>query len=306
MDLNYNIHNLIRLKSNFSVAPPCFLKRSVKYADMEIYRDSKPEVNLSDLNPLGLRLFYNENIFVHKCLFFLDAHLEIKEIGRRIILRFNRAYDFFRNPLSYFLAFLQMKLLDKGFSFIHASAVARNNECIIFPAFSDTGKTTTALSFLKDGYDFLGDDKVITDGQNVFSYPMPVRKVLSRPFETVPLLRRIKTRKTIYPPIAEAGIPRKIFFLSIRNKNEIREIDKQDIAEKISIMTESACPLFPYPTGTMLGYYFIRNIEFNRYIEARKKIILQLVDNCRTFLVTAKTGFEFYNLIKSRNDGLQD
>jgi len=300
--LSYNIHDLIKVKSNVSIppsfVPSFFLKKHLQSVDIEVRRDSKLEVPISSLTPLGLRLFYNNDVFVHKCHFFLDTHLEIKETKNKTVIKFNRMYELVRNPLDYFFAFLQMKLLDKNFAFMHAACVTKNGESLLFPAFSDTGKTTTALLFLRDGYKLLGDDKIITDGQKVFSYPAPIRKILWRPFETIPFLRRFAMKKMINPPITLEAIPKRLFFLIIGKKNEVEEVDREDISEKVSIMTEATCPLFPHPMGVMLGYYFIRDIRFKTHIEKRKTIISQLVNNCKTFTVTANRSSKFYELIK--------
>ena len=123
--------------------------------------------------------------------------MEIKNIGKTTVIRFNRFYKWFRKPLEYFFAFLQMKLLDNGFSLIHAGCVSKNNEGLLFPAFSDTGKTTTTLRFVESGYRLLGDDMVITDGDRIFSFPTSIKKISRRPFETLPLLRKIKFGKQI-------------------------------------------------------------------------------------------------------------
>lgn len=300
--LNYNIHDILQIRSNIPVAPPCFIQEASECVDIEVYRDGKLESPLSRLTPLGLRLFYDEDTLIHKCRFFLDAHLQIKDPQNKIILKFNRMYSLVRNPKAYFLAFLQMKLLDKDFTFIHAAGVVKNGESLLFPAFSDTGKTTTTLLFLKDGYNVLGDDKIITNGQTIFSYPQRIGKKTFRPFDTIPFLKKVKFRKFINPPIVLKASPNKLFFLTIGNKNEVKEVDKEDITEKVSTMTEATCPLFPYPMGVMLGYYFIRNIPLNTYVEKRKRIMFQLLNKCETFMVTAKKSSEFYSLIKTKNE----
>ena len=285
------------------MAPPFFLRKSVEHVDMEVYRSRKLEAPISSLTNLGLRLFYDKEVLVHKCHFFLDAHLEIKEANARIKVKFNRLYELARNPLGYFFAFLQMKFLDRNFAFIHAAGIAKNDKCYLFPAFSDTGKTTTTLSFLRDGYEYLGDDRVITNGREILSYPSPLRKTKLRPFDKIPFLKKLAIRKSVELPIAttiQKAPPEKIFFLRIGSKNEAKEANKEDMSEKISIMTESNSPLFPYPTGVMLGYYFINEIEFERYIKKRKQIITQLVDGCETFIVTARKSSEFYGLIKEQ------
>jgi len=296
----YNIHDLVKIRTNLSKdirLPSVFLVDNVDNVDIELYVD-KSKVNTSGLIPIGLRIFYDENTFIHKCKFFLDVHLEVREEAGRMIIRFNPLYKIFRKPIDYFFAFLQMKLLDKGFSFIHAACVAKDGICLLFPAFSDTGKTTTALRFLESGYSLLGDDMVITDGRNVLSYPLSVAQKVIMPFETVPLLRKLKWFKMINPPIEEKATPQKIFLLRIGEKDEIREANKEDLVKKLNIIMESSCPLFPFPQGVMLSYYFVKNIDIRTYIEKREKIISRLVNNCEAWIVVAKESSNFYKLIK--------
>jgi len=297
---HYNIHDLVKIRTNLARGnrlPSVFLVANIDNADIELYID-KSKVNTSGLIPIGLRIFYDENTFIHKCKFFLDAYLEVREKAERMVIRFNPLYKIFRKPIDYFLAFLQMKLLDKGFSFIHAACVAKDGICLLFPAFSDTGKTTTALRFLESGYNLLGDDIVITDGRNVLSYPLSVAQKVIKPFETVPLLRKLKWFKTINPPIEEKATPQKIFLLRRGKKDEIREVNKEDLVKKLNIIMESSCPLFPFPQGVMLSYYYVKNIDIRTYIEKREKIISRLVNNCETLIVVAKESSNFYKLIK--------
>ncbi|MFW6117308.1 MAG: hypothetical protein ACOC6G_01825, partial [Thermoproteota archaeon] len=164
---------MIRVKSNIPVAPPHFLKEQIEHTEIEVYRNQKLKAPLDSLSPMGLRLFYSDELFIHKCHFILDAHLQIEDTKDKRIIEFNRMYELVRNPLNYFLAFLQMQLLDKDFAFIHGASVTKKDKTLLFPAFSDTGKTTTALLFLKDGWRILGDDMVLTDGKKIWAYPIP-------------------------------------------------------------------------------------------------------------------------------------
>lgn len=298
---DYNIHDLIRVRTNFLVdnfLPSTFLVTGASKPDIELYLENS-KVDTSGLIPLGIRLFYDESTFVHKCRFFLDTHLKIEDGDETTVIKFNRLYKLFRKPLYYFMAFLQMKLLDKGFSLIHSACVAKNGKGLMFSASSDTGKTTTALHFVIDsGYNLLGDDMVITNGKNIFSFPLPLRKTTLKPFETIPLLRRLKREKIINVAWEEEATPEKIFFLVSGRKNELAKVNKNDILRKINIMTESACPLFPFPTGVMLGYYFVRNTDLKKYLETREKIVSRLVNGCETWIAVAKESQMFYKLIK--------
>lgn len=97
---NYNIHDLVKIRTNLSKGnrlPSAFLVADVDNADIEFYM-AKSKVKTSGLTPIGLRIFYNENIFIHKCKFFLDAHLEVRETAEKTVIRFNPLYKVFRKP----------------------------------------------------------------------------------------------------------------------------------------------------------------------------------------------------------------
>jgi hypothetical protein len=66
---------------------------------------------------------------------------------------------------------IHLKLLQKGFSLIHASAVAKNGFGYLLSSRGGGGKTTYALELLENGYDFLGDNYVIINKDTIFSYP---------------------------------------------------------------------------------------------------------------------------------------
>lgn len=53
---------------------------------------------------------------------------------------------------------MRQRILERGASLVHASAVSRNGIGYLFPAWAHTGKTNVALSFLADGYEYMADD----------------------------------------------------------------------------------------------------------------------------------------------------
>ncbi|GAF76893.1 unnamed protein product, partial [marine sediment metagenome] len=69
---------------------------------------------------------------------------------------------------------MQLFFLRRGFSFIHASTVSKENG-YCFCAFPRTGKTNTVLALMQEGYDFMSDDLSIINKEGmVFPYPCPI------------------------------------------------------------------------------------------------------------------------------------
>jgi hypothetical protein len=296
----YNLHGILKVAANIYPLSASF-ETNDGIPDLT-WTKEESSINLKEFNSIGLRLFYNEERFVHKCRFPLDIHLIVDHLNNCIKLSFNRLYSRFRKPLQIVYAFLQMQLLDRNYSLLHCGCVSKNGQAIIFPAFSDTGKSTTSLYFTNLGYTLLGDDVIITDGKKVYSFPTVMRKRVWQPFETVPLLRKLRIQKTLDFPITEKSEPSRIFFLSKDKKNRIEKISSEKLIENLELMMESAFPLFPFPRGFMPGYYYARNIPFQHYLDKRKLILTKLIEKCEKYQVNSQEAKMFPLSVQKKLD----
>jgi hypothetical protein len=294
----YNLHGILKVAANIYPLSSSF-ETNEGIPDLTWVKEES-SINLTGLNRIGLRLFYNEERFVHKCRFPLDVHLVVDYSDDGVKVSFNRLYYWLRKPFQIVYAFLQMQMLDRNYSLLHCGCVSKNGRAIIFPAFSDTGKSTTSLYFAKLGYTLLGDDVIITDGKKLYSFPTAMKKRVWQPFETVPFLRKLKIQETLDFPIAEESKPSKIFFLSNDKENRIEKISREKLIANLELMMEAAFPLFPFPHGFMPGYYYARNIRFQHYLDKRKLILTELIGNCETYQVTSQEATSFPILVKQK------
>ncbi len=63
--------------------------------------------------------------------------------------------------------FMEM-LKQRGFYGLHAAAAVKDHRCYLFPGNAESGKTTVALSLVRNGFRYMGDDKLLfreTDNQ---------------------------------------------------------------------------------------------------------------------------------------------
>jgi hypothetical protein len=74
---------------------------------------------------------------------------------------------------------------------VHASAMSRNGQAMMFPSQSGAGKSTTALYLSEAGYDYLGDDFIILHDGHVHSYPTPLNLF---PYHMNPLIQKRPNR----------------------------------------------------------------------------------------------------------------
>lgn len=66
---------------------------------------------------------------------------------------------------------IHLKLMEKGYPIIHASAVSKNNSAFAFSSRGGGGKTTIALELVSKGYSFLGDNYVVIHNGDILSFP---------------------------------------------------------------------------------------------------------------------------------------
>lgn len=88
-------------------------------------------------------------------------------------------------------------LLEKGFTFIHASAVSKGDNALTFAAWKQTGKTSAILSLLPHNYSYLSNDwSLISKEGLIYPYPTPIR-VYGDNLESFPDLINIVSKNPI-------------------------------------------------------------------------------------------------------------
>ncbi len=92
----------------------------------------------------------------------------------------------------------------------HASAVARDNSALLFPAPSGSGKSTLVTWLLRDGYDYLSDDLagVSVGDQRVWPFPLGINLKhgsrtlveIPRDFEAIEITAAARRDRILAPP----------------------------------------------------------------------------------------------------------
>jgi hypothetical protein len=92
----------------------------------------------------------------------------------------------------------------------HASAVARDNSALLFPAPSGSGKSTLVTSLLRDRYDYLSDDLagVSAGDQRVWPFPLGINLKhgsralveIPRGFEAIEITAEARRDRILAPP----------------------------------------------------------------------------------------------------------
>ncbi len=180
----YNLHDIVKFRVKSNRIPKRLL---IEYENFEIENVDAPDfiIELNDFAPDNKDCFISDHRFYIKENYFYceDSYkfgkwkievlnlesdltyirLKTNFVGRILADMFICAFviDFF----------IRLKFERKGYSVVHAAAMSKENEAMLFPSQSGAGKTTTAMYLADCEYDYLGDDFVIIYKGKIFSYP---------------------------------------------------------------------------------------------------------------------------------------
>ncbi len=91
----------------------------------------------------------------------------------------NRHYIIVNGPMDEYMSFwatfrwsLHNFAMRHGYALVHSAAVGLNGEGILISATGGHGKSTTALSCLLDGFDYVSDDYLILEKETAVAYPL--------------------------------------------------------------------------------------------------------------------------------------
>ena len=155
------------------------------------------------------------------------------------------------------LIFLQREICS-----IHGSALSFNNGCVIISGSSGSGKSTTALSLVKQGFRYLSDDIVILSSDSDFTVRpgLPLQKFcrnIAESFEDKNALIHINEERDKYVFIDKKSfdpLPKKVFLLIILEPGESSDLECEEIYgfSKVEYLLNSIFlnPIFqsiPYP-----------------------------------------------------------
>ena len=184
----YSIHDVVTFKivDKRSFFSRIFDAIEVEYKNFESEELNNPDftVYLGNISPSNQDCYIlDDQYFIKKDYLFCKESsyklakwkLEISgfESANMIIcISSNLIGNMFLSPIIDFL--IQFKLNERGYSLVHASCVSRNNHAYLFPALSGGGKTTVAMHFVENGFDFLGDNFVVLHDGEALSFLSPL------------------------------------------------------------------------------------------------------------------------------------
>lgn len=327
---NYNFHNVLKIKSNIDLGMPYFEVSDIE-PDLLVKVVDDCNIHISDKNiKLGTTYFgeYDKNYIYYKTsLLKQKLELYLEDVRGKTRIFCNKAYQrYVRLPLVYSTPIEVIvwrtgwvKLLYKGYTFLHSACLTTGKDAFLLIGFSNTGKSVTCLRSLlqNKNFQYLSDDVTILDAEGkaycnftrissrvlkAVGLPITLKNQITIALENMippPLSYFINQRKTIsldieniigISRISEKAKVRAIIFIE-RGPDGVSEFSKDMAIERILIQNvEGLNPL--YSSIPILLYYSYLNLDFNinNLKEIEQKIITKVVENCDVFIVRSHNG----------------
>ena len=160
----YNIHDIVKVKSEVSLY-------ELEYFTSDEFADADLVIKVKNTIPSGLHfkrtLIPDPNPKYHKVKYSehfgrFGAQFSI-EFTDKVSITVNKLITASRHVIYVNLVepILRFLLISKGFVLLHSACIDIKGHGLLFSAPPDTGKTTTVLKCIKNGFSFLSDDMTI-------------------------------------------------------------------------------------------------------------------------------------------------
>ena len=331
----YSLHNLVTVKTNINLNIPSYFKTDkVQNPDIEFIQK---EFHTNSNNRIRTRNFYywtdDKRLYIDYNIPFINARAVINDLNGKTKIQVTKDFLKYSRIGIPIRAIIQLKLIQKGFSLIHAGCLNYDGESVLIVAPRDSGKTSTILSLLKnhefdfvkdaavinDKIKFMSDDLTIISNHEVaFSYPEqidvsahtltsgivePYKSKIGRNYLLTLLLGRIfnieLTQKRDIPPkiVDKLGKISKVFILTGGKDDEgITEISKDEAVRKIfTATTDLINPMKEYILNL---YSYTCNFQIFDLIVKQYNIIENAIWNADCFEVCSNDISKYSEMIK--------
>ena len=330
MTYYYNIHDIVKIASNIplsrilnSVFHRYFLSPDALKPDIIVNIGKKVEISKSGLSRHDLWFYGKEGedfVYYEDKLFGVKDRILVQNIrgtpteiqASKSVLRISPRS---RGSISDLIeTILDLKLLNAGYSTVHAACLSKNNSGILLAAFPNVGKTLSTLYLLQQGFGYLYDDTGIIDKDGyAYSYPSTsaigyqdfLKFVTPRDigrwnyYKTLTkgyIIRKSKIIERLFKPpqidllaIKEYEVINKskvkfVCVLEIAEK-KVKQIEKDKLITKIMAINSYSLPKVT-KNPFMWVYAYFNNLDLSRIREREKEILSNFLDHCKCFIIS--------------------
>jgi hypothetical protein len=217
----------------------------------------------------------------------------------------------FLSPIQHLENVINACLLKNFYSLIYGACVAKDKKSILLLGPPSIGKTETVIEFVKNGYEFLSEDIVISDGRLLYSCPY-THGILIKSFKNLlidyldflfPVHKIIhKNEKTLLDFFHNQTIKLKkkckinhVFLLERNIKDGVKKMEKPN---KLRVLLTLNKANFQWDTDPLIiaFSYFNRTLNLNELISNNNKIIDKICKK-EFYIIKANNSKNFFRII---------
>lgn len=201
------------------------------------------------------------------------------------------------------LLIVSIKLIRSGYAGCHATCLAREDDAILFFAFSGTGKSTIAASLINAGFTFLSDDFAIIDPDgHVYCYPDWHAPRTSR--MGVPLSRYLRRKPPFLFrqhgfPVRERAKVGSIILLE-GGPDGVEELDRDEALRRVMLVNMAeVTKLWNSPLSPILNQYayFYPKLDFDDLMARYRSCVASFIGGAERYLAVRSRDPTFGNLL---------
>jgi len=318
--LFYNLHNIIRIKSDIELELGYFkCEEFSEEADLIVSIVEYKPIDNKRYQRVAYGLYYSEaekSIISNISIFGMRVSWEIRNIlSVGTELRVSKSYIFLSRyfpffPISSFIGLvalirmvLQIKLILKNYSFLVGSCAVLNGKNIIFTGTQTSGKTLSIINFVETyGADFMSDDHIIVDNNSFYCYLNPLR------------LRKFHLHFFSYTTFVDPSEKFKgkirnqtkgdcdIYFIELSASQFIKEISAAEGVKKLCSLNNRALLHFKERILSFLAYIYGELSLFDLQ-KKQFEILTDSLKNARFFIISAPNTADYTHMLQKKYTG---
>lgn len=154
-----------------------------------------------------------------------------------------------------------------GYPALHASSVSKDGDAILFTGPGGSGKTSFSLFSLKNGFDFMGDDRIILNNGMVFGFPECVGFKRANSQYVANIIDKKSKMKLLINDLINRfslGYIDGVYYLEAKNVFPQRIQDSSHLKTVVCLQPSKKFQISEIDTDTVINKFYANQIFENR------------------------------------------
>jgi len=303
--VNFNIHNKLKIKSEVPLdyLPSYFKTGKIKNPDLII--EKKKEISHKADHIWPPYIYSGKKVVLHKYGFVTPFMMSIQDLeGQTKVSVTPFYYRMIENSKQVIKHIVDLKLLQKGLMKTHGSCVQFNGEGIMAVGWDCSGKSSIAMSFVKNGAAFLSGDITYLDKNYAYAYPKKIKMfrglgMIAKKLSNIPYVNRyLGTYEKVTPKKLVDKTKIKYIFVSRYGEKNIRKLSYNEMVKTMMLLNDYMMGKSFDNRNLILAYSYYNKYDIAGLLKSRYKLLRDFLKKKQCFEVSAKRVSDSIEMIR--------